>query len=224
MHVITFACQKGAAGKTTLVGHVGVQAELSGNGPVVLLDTDQQGALAHWWNSRAPERPAFAHTVIDQLADTVGQLRELGFGLCIIDSASAISPTVEQVIAVSDLVVIPCRPSPHDLRAATKTIELAHNMGKPKVFVLNGATAGDRLTNEARAVLSVAGKVCPVALSNHSDYAESMVDGLTVMETAPDSDSAREVEALWRFLSESLGQLPTRASSGPFTDQIGAWG
>ena len=91
MHVVTFACQKGAAGKTTLVGHVGVQAELAGSGPVVLLDTDQQGALAEWWNSRAPERPAFAHTVIDQLADTIGQLRDLGFGLCIIDSASAIT-------------------------------------------------------------------------------------------------------------------------------------
>ena len=224
MHVITFACQKGAAGKTTLVGHVGVQAELAGNGPVVLLDTDQQGALAEWWNSRAPEQPAFAHAVIDQLADTIGQLRDLGFGLCIIDSASAISPTVEQVIAISDLVVIPCRPSPHDLRSATKTIELAHNMGKPKVFVLNGATKGDRLTDEARAVLSVAGKVSPVALHNHPDYADSMIDGLTVMETAPDSECAREVEALWRFLSGVLGQLPTQAPGGSFTAQRGAWG
>jgi chromosome partitioning protein len=222
MRVITFACQKGAAGKTTLVGHVGVQAGLAGNGPVVLLDTDQQGALAEWWNSRDPEQPAFAHAVIDQLAETVEQLRELGFGLCIIDSASAISPTVEQVIAISDLVVIPCRPSPHDLRAAAKTIDLVDKLGKPKVFVLNGATKGDRLTDEARAVLAEAGPVSPVALNNHPDYADSMFGGLTVMETAPDGECAREIQELWSFLSDILDQAPVQAPSDPFTTQRGA--
>lgn len=221
MRVITFACQKGAAGKTTLVGHVGVQAELAGDGPVVLLDTDQQGALAEWWNSREPEKPAFAHAVIDQLAASVGQLRELGFGLCIIDSASAISPTIEQVIAISDLVVIPCRPSPHDLRAATKTIDLVDRMGKPKVFVLNGATQGDRLTGEARAVLSEAGQVCPVAVNNHPDYADSMFDGLTVMETSPGGECALEMQELWSFLSAMLDRETPHTAGGPVAARRG---
>ena len=222
MRVITFACQKGAAGKTTLVGHAGVQAELAGEGPVVLVDTDQQGALAEWWNSRQPEQPAFAHVVIEQLHETIGQLRDLGFGLCMIDSASAISPTVEQVIAVSDLVVIPCRPSPHDLRAATKTIDLVNAHGKQMVFVLNGATEGDRLTDEARAVLSQAGPVAPVAINNHPDYADSMFDGLTVMEAMAGGDCAREMEALWQYLSGMLDQASPPAAAGPFTAQRGA--
>jgi len=222
MRVITFACQKGAAGKTTLVGHVGVQAELAGAGPVVLLDTDQQGALAEWWNSREPEKPAFAHAVIDQLAESVSQLRELGFGLCVIDSASAISPTIEQVIAISDLVVIPCRPSPHDLRAATKTIDLVDSMGKSKVFVLNGATQGDRLTDEARAVLSGAGRVSPVVVNNHPDYADSMFDGLTVMETSPGGECAHEIQELWHYLSTVLDQEAAHTASGPLTAGRGA--
>lgn len=222
MRVITFACQKGAAGKTTLVGHLGVQAELAGAGPVVLLDTDQQGALAEWWNSREPEKPAFAHAVIDQLAESVGQLRELGFGLCVIDSASAISPTIEQVIAISDLIVIPCRPSPHDLRAATKTIDLVDSLGKPKVFVLNGATQGDRLTDEARAVLSEAGRVSPVVVNNHPDYADSMFDGLTVMETSPGGECALEMQELWHYLSTVLDQEVPDNASGPFTARRGA--
>lgn len=224
MRVITFACQKGAAGKTTLVGHAGVQAELAGDGPVVLVDTDQQGALAEWWNSRQPEQPAFAQVVIEQLHETIGQLREMGFGLCMIDSASAISPTVEQVIAVSDLVVIPCRPSPHDLRAATRTIDLVDAHGKPKVFVLNGATEGDRLTDEARAVLSQAGPVAPVALHNHPDYADSMFDGLTVMESVAGGECAREVEELWRFLSRVLDEASPPVAAGPFSARRGASG
>jgi chromosome partitioning protein len=222
MRVLTFACQKGAAGKTTLVGHVGVQAEIAGSGPVVLVDTDQQGALAEWWNSRQPEQPAFAQAVIEQLDETVSQLRDMGFGLCVIDSASAISPTVEQVIAISDLVVIPCRPSPHDLRAAAKTIEMVDRLGKPKVFVLNGVTAGDRLTEEARAVLAEAGPVSPVTLQNHPDYADSMFDGLTVMEAMQDSECAAEVQELWSFLSSMLESDPAQVVEGPFTAQRGA--
>lgn len=222
MRVLTFACQKGAAGKTTLVGHVGVQAEIAGAGPVVLLDTDQQGALAEWWNTRQPETPAFAHAVIDQLDQTVAQLRELGFGLCVIDSASAISPTIEQVVAISDLVVIPCRPSPHDLRAAAKTIELVDGLGKPKVFVLNGTTDGDRLTDEARAVLSEAGPVSPVSLNNHPDYADSMFDGLTVMEAMSGGECAREVESLWNYLATMLDQAASAGVDGPVALQRGA--
>ena len=217
MRVVTFACQKGAAGKTTLVGHVGVQAELAGAGPVVLLDTDQQGALAEWWNSRQPERPAFAHTFIEQIGSDIVRLRDLGFALCLIDSPSAVSPAVEQVIAVADLVVIPCRPSPHDLRAATKTIEMVDNLGKPKVFVLNGATAGDKLTVDAAAILSEAGTVSPVHIHNDPEFADSMFGGLTTMEAAPDSGPAREIVELWAYLSDVLDAAGPSQQTGPFS-------
>ncbi len=204
MRVITFACQKGAAGKTTLAGHVGVQAELAGAGPVVLLDTDQQGALAEWWNGRAPERPAFAHTTIETLADDIARLRDLGFQHCIIDSASAVTPAVGQVLAISDLVVIPCRPSPHDLRAAGATIEMTERIGKPLVFVLNGATAGAEITEDAAKTLAKAGRLAPTHIHNRPDFAESMFDGLTVMEVDPDGESAAEIAKLWAYLAELL--------------------
>jgi chromosome partitioning protein len=216
MRVITFACQKGAAGKTTLVGHVGVQAELAGAGPVVLLDTDQQGALAEWWNSRQPERPAFAHTFIEQIAGDIERLRDLGFKLCLIDSPSTVGPAVEQVVAVADLVVIPCRPSPHDLRAATKTIEMVDHLGKAKVFVLNGATPGDQLTTDAAAILAEAGTVCPVHIHNDPEFADSMFDGLTAMEAAPDSGPSREIVETWSYLSGLLDEAADSRKSGPF--------
>lgn len=215
MRVVTFACQKGAAGKTTLVGHVGVQAELSGAGPVVLLDTDQQGALAEWWNSRRPEQPAFAHTFIEQIDRDLAQLRDLGFALCLIDSPSAISPAVERVVAVADLVVIPCRPSPHDLRAATKTIELVDSLQKPRVFVLNGATAGDQLTVDAAGVLAEVGTVSPVHIHNDPEFADSMFDGLTVMEAAPDSQPASEIGQFWTYLSGVLDDCAPSSQAGP---------
>jgi len=214
MRVVTFACQKGAAGKTTLVGHVGVQAELAGAGPVVLVDTDQQGALAEWWNSRQPDRPAFAHTFIEQIERDIAQLRDMGFALCLIDSPSAISPAVERVVAVADLVVIPCRPSPHDLRAATKTIELVDNLQKPRVFVLNGATAGDQLTVDAANLLAQAGTTSPVHIHNDPEFADSMFDGLTAMEVAPDSLPAEEIGRFWTYLSGLLDECAPASQAG----------
>ena len=46
MHVVAVASQKGGSGKTTLAGHLAVQAEMTGAGPVAVVDTDLQASLA----------------------------------------------------------------------------------------------------------------------------------------------------------------------------------
>ncbi len=48
MQVLAVLSQKGGTGKTTLAGHIAVQAELSGAGPVAVLDADPQESLAEW--------------------------------------------------------------------------------------------------------------------------------------------------------------------------------
>src|SRR5210317_1211924 len=52
VRVLALASQKGGSGKTTLSGHLSVQAQRAGAGPVVLIDIDPQGSLADWWNER----------------------------------------------------------------------------------------------------------------------------------------------------------------------------
>ncbi|MGD1954994.1 MAG: AAA family ATPase, partial [Sphingomonadales bacterium] len=118
MRVIAFASQKGGSGKTTLSGHMAVAAEKAGFGPVVLIDTDPQGSLSDWWNERQSDTPAFARTSINRLAQDLEALREQGFKLAVIDTPPAITVAIQAVVSIADLVVIPTRPSPHDLRAA----------------------------------------------------------------------------------------------------------
>ncbi|HKT15372.1 MAG TPA: ParA family protein, partial [Allosphingosinicella sp.] len=43
MRVLALSSQKGGSGKTTLSGHLAVQAQISGAGPVCLIDIDPQG-------------------------------------------------------------------------------------------------------------------------------------------------------------------------------------
>ena len=67
MHVVAFASQKGGVGKTTLAGHLAVEAQARGAGPVALIDTDPQGSLAEWWNGRQAETPLFVKAELGKI-------------------------------------------------------------------------------------------------------------------------------------------------------------
>ena len=207
MQVVAFASQKGGSGKTTLAGHMAVQAERAGDGPVALVDTDPQGSLADWWNEREAETPLFAHTSIARLGDDLERMRGMGIKLVVIDTPPAITATIAEVIRLCDLVVVPTRPSPHDLRAVGVTVELVERLGKPLVFVVNAASPRARITSEAVIALSQHGTLAPSILHNRTDFAASMIDGRTVMEVDESSRSCVEVEQLWNYLRGRLKNL-----------------
>jgi chromosome partitioning protein len=204
MRVLAFASQKGGSGKTTLSGHIAVQAELAGDGPVVLVDMDPQGSLSDWWNERQAAAPVFAQTTVSRLHNDLENLRQQGFKLAVIDTPPAITMAIQSVIQVAELIVIPTRPSPHDLRAAGATVDLCERAGKNLVFIVNAATPRAKITQEAAIALSQHGTVAPVTIHHRTDYASSMIDGRTVMECDPTGKSATEIRDLWRYISDRL--------------------
>jgi chromosome partitioning protein len=204
LRVLALASQKGGSGKTTLSGHLAVQAQRAGAGPVVLIDIDPQGSLADWWNEREAELPAFAQTTVARLATDLQVLRQQGFRLAVIDTPPAITMAIQSVISVAELIVVPTRPSPHDLRAVGATVDLCERAGKPLIFVVNAATAKAKITSEAAVALSQHGTVAPVTLHHRTDFAASMIDGRTVMEVDPNGRSAGEVVALWNYIADRL--------------------
>jgi chromosome partitioning protein len=206
MHIIAVASQKGGSGKTTLAGHLAVQADRSGFGTVALVDTDPQGSLSEWWNARTAETPLFARTSAGRLATDIDRMRELGIKLLVVDTPPAIEATITEVIGLCDLVVIPARPSPHDLRAAGATVELVERMSKQLVFVINAATPRARITAEAVMALSQHGTLAPVILHHRTGFAASMIDGRTVMEVPGEERSAEEIALLWEYLANRLNR------------------
>lgn len=173
-------------------------------GPVVLIDIDPQGSLAEWWNEREDELPAFAQTTVARLSADLETLRGQGFKLAVIDTPPAITMAIQSVISVAELVVVPTRPSPHDLRAVGATVELCERAQKPLIFVVNAGTAKAKITSEAAIALSQHGTVAPITVHNRTDFASSMIDGRTVMDLDPTSRSAREIEALWNYIADRL--------------------
>lgn len=212
MHVIALASRKGGAGKTTLASHLAVEAEASGAGPVALIDTDPQGGLAGWWNARAAQTPSWIDPV-QGLSAAVTAARAAGYRVMLIDTPPSIAETISGVIEVSDLVVIPVRPSPNDLRAVGGTIELARRARKRMVFVVNQATQRARITAEAAIALSQHGTVAPVMVHHRVDFAASMTGGGTVGELDPECRSAAEVRALWAYLRNLLTEDSENAAT-----------
>jgi chromosome partitioning protein len=204
-HVIVVASQKGGVGKTTIAAHLAVRAVLEGRGPAALVDTDPQGSLTEWWNARKEEHsladaPTLVTVKLDDLTSKLAELRRSGTAIAIIDTPPALTASIERVIEIADLVLIPARPSPHDLRAIGATVGLTRKAAKPFLFVVNGAAPRASITAEAVAALSEHGRVAPTILYQRTDFAASMIDGRTVMEAAPASRSAREIGELWKHV------------------------
>ncbi len=207
MRVLVVTSQKGGSGKTTLAGHLAVQAERSGFAPVVMVDADPQGSLAAWWNVRAATSPGFVQTTVARLFHDLEELRLGGARLVVIDTPPAVTGTIRNVVAHADLVLIPTRPSPHDLRAVAATLDIVEGRDRPFVFVVNGATPKARITSDVAIALSQHGTVAPVTVHHRNDFASSMIDGRTVMECDPGSKSSEEIAGLWSYVAERLQRV-----------------
>ena len=131
-------------------------------------------------------------------------LREHGIELVIIDTPPAFTQTTHRTLALADLVVVPVRPSPHDLRAVGAVIEAVEQQGKSFVFVVNAAIPRTHIALDAVRALAQHGKVAPVTLHNRIDFATSMVDGRTAGELNDKSRSAGEVTELWSYVNNQL--------------------
>lgn len=209
MKTIVLASQKGGAGKTTLCGHLGVEAAASGK-KIALIDTDPQGSLADWWNEREAEHPAFISSSIHSLENDLEEIRKAGFDFVLIDTPPAVTTTIRTVVALADLVIIPTRPSPHDLRAVGKTVDIVNECNKRMVFVINGAANRAKISTDAAIALSQHGAVCPTVIYQRTDFASSMIDGRTAQEVDAVSKSANEVKELWKYVNTHLSNGKAR--------------
>lgn len=154
MRVLALASQKRWIGKTTLSGHLAVQAELNGDGPVVLIDIDPQGSLADWWNEREAELPAFAQATVARLASGFpSSARAQGSRWQSSTPRPRSRWRSKSVISVAELIVVPTRPSPHDLRAVGATVDLCGRTRRKAIDLRGERGHRAKITTEAAIAL-----------------------------------------------------------------------
>jgi chromosome partitioning protein len=122
--VITLAHQKGGVGKSTLALNLCGYFSKAGQ-RAVLVDTDPQGSAtallqtvgAGRDNPALIGRAAFAD--YEDLRAKVG-----GYDVALVDTPPYLSKELRQAVALSHLVLIPCKPSPLDALAVVQTAAL----------------------------------------------------------------------------------------------------
>lgn len=204
MKTIIVNSQKGGSGKTTLCAHLAVEAERAGDGPVYLIDTDPQGTLSTWHEHREAEAPQRVEVPLGSLAAGLAQLRSLKAAYCLIDTAPTRTDENAALFRMADLVLVPIRPSPSDLWAASATVALLKDAGIPFLFVLNQAKTNASITAQAAAALSHHGPVAQTFIADRVPYAAAMTDGRTAIELAPKGPASLETTALWKNIKACL--------------------
>ena len=206
MRVLAFASQKSGAGKTTLAGHIAVQAQRAGTKPVVLVDVDPDASLTDWFALREEDDEPLkvARSNLKDLPGKLQQLRADGVELVVIDTPPTLHQAIDESIIAADLVAIPTRPCAHDLAAAGATVEAVQRHGKPFVFVVNGTEPEGELGPEVVMALAQHGSIATVSIPRSVAMLETMVDGRTVMELPDNPAPASEVAKLWDYLSKRL--------------------
>lgn len=204
--VITLAQQKGGSGKTTLAANLAVAFRKRGL-DVALLDTDPQGSLGRWFMTR---RERIADTGLDfATASAWGvsyeceKLRK-AVAVVIVDTPPKVDADLRPALREADLILVPVSASHVDLWATEGVLDLAARENRRATVVLNRAKANTRLAAEvAEAAAGLNAEVTAARLANRVAYAETLGQGLGVLEARRGAASA-EVETL---ADEILGLL-----------------
>lgn len=200
--VITVTQQKGGAGKTTLSAHLAVALADGSKSSVGLLDSDPQGSLGEWFEAREERFGEDKAGLGFRTSSGWGvrrEIRALGreHDMVIVDTPPKAEMDVRPAIGAADVVVVPVQPTPVDLWATSRTLEIAKLERVPVLLVLTRVPPRAKLTGEiAEALQELSANLAETRLGNRTGFASSMGAGLTITESDKNSKGADEVRAL----------------------------
>lgn len=200
MKTIVIANQKGGSGKSTVTVHLAAAAELAGDGPVILSDTDPQGSAGDWFNQRRRaglETPRYSPLSLGDVSTKIRALDQAGAEYLFIDTAPSIGSVNAELFAVADLILIPLNPTPADLRALVKGLPLIKQSGRPFSFLLARVRANLKNNDGAAMALHSLGLLLPTRMHERVIYSETFAHGKTALEIDPQGVAAQEISELW---------------------------
>jgi chromosome partitioning protein len=206
MKAITFVTQKGGSGKSTLCISLAIAAEEAGSS-VCILEMDRQATVSDWAEHRQRSSPEVAQIDANQLEDVLQRLQGSAYDYVFIDTPGVDSPGTLSAIRAADLCVIPCRPTPADLRAFKPTLAAIYRLEKKFAFVLNQTPPRSYRVRDATDGLAVLGVLPDVNIVMRNDHQDAIGLGQGVTEFNPSGQAAQEVRKLWSWLEKRM-QVP----------------
>jgi chromosome partitioning protein len=206
MRVISFVTQKGGSGKTALTLSGSVAAEETGK-RVLIVDLDPQGTAEAWYQDREAETPKLVRIDASELDEALATARTNAFDFVFIDTPGRDEPSIAAAIRVADFCILPCRPTPADMRATPPTVATINRLNKPMAFVLTQTPPRSYRIREAENGLSVLGMVAPMHIVLRNAYQDAFGAGLGVTEYEPEGKAAEEIRALWKWIAKKIEKV-----------------
>lgn len=215
MAVIAVIQQKGGVGKSTITANLAGEFIAAGR-RVVLLDLDPQQSLTQWARFgegvlRSRVRPFEFDEADPQAFRTAVKQAVAEADHVLLDSPPGFPDAGVAAALVADLAVLPVTPSPLDLIAGKQALELmqeARRMrkdGKPKVaFVPSKVIQSTTLGRELAGNLKQFGEPVLPGISQRIAVAEAVLEGFTVREYFPESESVAEFQNLARAIERMV--------------------
>jgi chromosome partitioning protein len=174
---------------------------------------DRQATVSDWAEHRKADTPEVAQIDATQLDDIMTRLRNSDFDYVFIDTPGVDSPGSLAAIRAADLCVIPCRPTPADLRAFKPTLAAIYRLEKKFAFVLNQTPPRSYRVRDAADGLAVLGVLPDVNIVSRNDHQDALGMGQGVTEFNPTGQAASEVRRLWTWIEKrSQGQIHVKAA------------
>ena len=213
MPVIAIVNQKGGVGKTTLATNLAVAfAEAY---TVMLLDADAQGSSQDWAENRVQRHLNLEVQRAGDAGRLLQEVRRLAseYSWVIIDGPAGTSRVSAEAVRAADLVLIPAKPSPYDVWAASDIVDAvkarqANAGGVPKAaFVITMAKTRTLLGRQIETALEEYGFPALIARTTERvAYPQMAIEGGSVLDgrdrTARDEILALRDE-IERFINDA---------------------
>ena len=198
--IISFVNQKGGVGKTTTAINLAISLKKK-NYNLVFIDADPQGSAVQWHAIEGNKSFEILHHPSPIQADDIRQL-STDYDYVIIDAPPAIGDISKAILAATDLAIVPLSPSALDVWSCWGTLKMIDEIRplNPEIEVkllINRKIPGTRIGRDAREVMEkFQMNVFDTELCQRVAFIDAMTSGVSVMQYAPHSKAAGEIERL----------------------------
>ena len=198
--IISFVNQKGGVGKTTSAINIAASLKRR-NYKIGFVDADPQGSATHWHSVEDNNAFEVLHHPEPISRSEIDELSQ-NYDYLVIDAPPAFGDITKSILAVTDLSIIPLSPSALDVWSCKGTLEMVdeareENPDLDVKLLINRKIPGTRVGRDARDSLAVFDMdILDSELCQRVAYIDAMTSGVSVMQYAPSSKAADEVESL----------------------------
>ena len=218
--IISFVNQKGVVGKTTTAINLAIGLKKK-NYNLVFIDADPQGSAVQWHAIEGNKSFEILHHPSPIHATDIRQL-SMNYDYVVIDAPPAIGDISKAILAVTDLAIIPLSPSALDVWSCWGTLKMIDeirplNSDIEVKLLINRKIPGTKIGRDSReAMKQFQMDVFNTELCQRVAFIDAMTSGVSVMQYAPHSKAAGEIE---RLCEEIIPQVSMEASEPQVNNQ-----